>query len=119
MTAIRTTAAILLTILLLALATIAQAGEFKVTRVLDGDTFIATGHDVEIVVRLMAIDAPELTKNKGEPGQPYSQAAKKLLTKLVYGKVVDMKGYGTDRYNWMLGAEILEKAMKADKKKGV
>jgi len=95
--------AIFLVIFLLALVTTAQAGEFKVTRVYDGDTFKAQGHDIEIKVRLMAIDAPETSKKKREAGQPYSQEAKKHLTGLIYGKVVDVKGYGLDRYGRTLG----------------
>jgi endonuclease YncB( thermonuclease family) len=58
---------------LLILPTLSLAAQFKVTRVYDGDTIKAEGHDIEIKVRLVSIDALELSKGKGEPGQPYSQ----------------------------------------------
>ena len=40
------------------------AGQFKVTRVYDGDTIKAKGHEIEIKVRLVGIDAPETSKKK-------------------------------------------------------
>ena len=39
----------------------ALAGQFKVTRVYDGDTFRAAGYDIEIKVRLVGIDTPEMS----------------------------------------------------------
>ena len=77
---------------LLILPTLSVAAQFKVTRVYDGDTIKAKGHDIEIKVRLVGIDAPETSKKKHEPGQPYSQQAKKYLADLVLNKVVDVKG---------------------------
>ena len=79
------------------------AGQFKITRVYDGDTVKAQGHDIQIKVRLVGIDAPETSKKKRDPGQPYSQKAKKHLAGLVLNKTVDIKGYGLDRYNRILG----------------
>jgi endonuclease YncB( thermonuclease family) len=98
---------VFLIVLLLASVNTAQAGEFKVVKIYGGDSFAAIGHDIEIKLRLMAIDAPE-TGKKGEPGQPYSEEAKKHLTGLVYGKVVDVKGYGVDRYNRVLGVVYVD-----------
>ncbi len=97
---------VLVTILVVFITT-AQAGEFKVVKIYDGDSFAAIGHDIEIKVRLMTIDAPE-TGKRGEPGQPYSEEAKKHLTGLVYGKVVDVKGHGVDRYNRVLGVVYVD-----------
>jgi len=99
---------IFLVVFLLAFVTTAQAGQFKVMKVYDGDTIKVQGHDIEIKVRLMGIDAPETSKKKGEAGQPYGQVAKKHLTKLVYGKMVDVKGYGIGRYNRILGVIYLD-----------
>ncbi len=93
---------------LTAFVTTAEAGEFKVVRVCDGDTFKAQSHDIEIKVRLMGIDAPETSKKKGEPGQPYTQAAKKRLTELIYDKVVDVKSYGRNRYGRTMGVVYLD-----------
>ena len=98
---------IFLIVFLLASVNTAQAGEFKVAKIYDGDSFAAIGHDIEIKVTLMAIDAPEMGK-KGERGQPYSEEAKKHLRGLVYGKVVDVKGYGVDRYNRVLGVVYVD-----------
>lgn len=99
---------IFLVVSLLAFVTTAQAGQFRVTKVYDGDTIRAQGHDIEIKVRLMGIDAPETSKKKGEAGQPYGQAAKKHLTKLVYGKMVDIKSYGIGYYGRLLGVIHLD-----------
>ena len=79
------------------------AGQFKVTRVTDGDTLKAAGHDIEIIVRLVGIDAPETSRKKNEEGQPFSIKATKYLAKLVLNKNVQIKGYGLDRYNRVLG----------------
>ncbi|UCF85477.1 MAG: thermonuclease family protein [Desulfobacteraceae bacterium] len=83
------------------------AGQFKITRVYDGDTVKAQGHDIEIKVRLVSIDTPETSKEKRDPGQPYSQQAKKYLTDLILNRSVDIKGYGLDRYNRILGVIYL------------
>ena len=56
--------------LTLIIPSISSAGQFKITRVYDGDTVKAYGHDIEIKVRLVGIDAPETSRKKGESGQP-------------------------------------------------
>jgi micrococcal nuclease len=75
--------------------------------VIDGDSVIAVGYDITIEVRLVGIDAPERSHNKNEPGQPYSRQATKYLAGLVLNKTVDIKGYGQDRYNRVLGVILL------------
>lgn len=102
------TKAIVLVVFLLVLVTAARAGQYKVTTVCEGDTIKAQGHDIEIEVRLMGIDAPETCKRKGELGQPYGQIAKKHLTGLIYGKVVDIVSYGFDQHNRLLGVVYFE-----------
>jgi len=92
-----------LTAFLLFLPSICSAGQFKVTRVHDGDTIKAEGYDIQITARLVGIDAPELSKGKGQPGQPFSQKAKEYLASLVLNKTVEIKGYGVDSYNRILG----------------
>lgn len=79
------------------------AGQFKVTRVTDGDTIKVTGDGSNITIRLVGIDAPETSKKKNEPGQPFSQKSTKYLASLVLNKVVDLKSYGTGRYGRILG----------------
>ncbi len=83
-------------------ATVA-AGLFKVVRVYDGDTIKAVGYDIEIKVRLVGIDAPETSKGKRKAGQPFGRKAEKQLAALVLNKLVDIKGYGLDRYGRILG----------------
>ncbi len=77
-----------------ALPLVSLAGQFKVTRVYDGDTVKAEGHDITIKIRLVGIDAPETAKGKRKPRQPSSQRAKKYLANMVLNKVVDVKAYG-------------------------
>ena len=83
---------------LLALSTHLLAGQFKVTRVYDGDTVMAEGHDIVIYVLLAGIDAPEISSRKKRRHQPYGQEAKRYLEKLILNKVVDIKGYGIGPY---------------------
>jgi endonuclease YncB( thermonuclease family) len=94
--------------LLLIITNASIAGQFKVVRVYDGDTLKAMGHDIEITVRLVGIDAPETSKKKHEPGQPFSQKSTKYLASLVLNKIVDVKGYGTDRYGRILGVVFVD-----------
>lgn len=94
---------VILTAFLFLLPTVSLAGQFKVTKVYDGDTVKAEGHDITIKIRLVGIDAPETAKGKRKPGQPYSQRAKKYLAAMVLNKVVDVKGYGLGPYNRVLG----------------
>ena len=98
----------LLMAFLLVLPALSLAGQFKVTKVYDGDTFKAKGYDIEIKVRLAGIDTPETSKRKAQPSQPYSQQAKKYLAGLILDKVVEIKGYGLDRYSRILAIIFLE-----------
>ena len=61
------------------------------------------GHDIEIEVRLVGIDAPETSKRKRDPGQPYSQKATKYLAAMILNKTVHIKKYGVGPYNRILG----------------
>ena len=95
---------------LLVLYTHSLAGQFKVTRVYDGDTIMAEGHDIIIYVLLAGIDAPEIGSPKQQRGQPYGQEAKKYLKKLILNKIVDIKGYGLGPYpfNHLIGELYLK-----------
>jgi endonuclease YncB( thermonuclease family) len=97
-----------LVVYLALLCDITHAGQFRVMRVYDGDTLRAKGYDIEIKVNLIGIDAPEIPIKKGVPGQPYGRQAMKFLTDMVLDKKVVIKGYGTDRYNRVLGVVYLE-----------
>ena len=87
---------------------ITHAGQFKVMRVYDGDTLRAKGYDIEFKVNLIGVDAPEIAIKKGEPAQPYGRQAMKFLANMILDKRVVIKGYGTDRYNRVLGVVYLE-----------
>ena len=85
-----------------------NAGQFKVVRVYDGDTFKAPGYDIEIKVRLVGIDTPETNKRKHKPGQPFGDKAKKFLAAMVLNKSVDIKGYGLGPYNRILAVVYVD-----------
>jgi len=89
----------------LACSTPLLAGQFKVTRVYDGDTVMAEGHDIVIYVLLAGIDAPEIGSRRQQPHQPYAQEAKRHLERLILNKVVDIKGCGIGPYpsNHLIG----------------
>ncbi|MHC4292345.1 MAG: thermonuclease family protein [Planctomycetota bacterium] len=73
---------IAIVVLLLTISSSALAGQFKVTRVTDGDTVKITGNGEKITVRLVGIDAPETSKKKNQPGQPFSKKSSKYLVNL-------------------------------------
>jgi micrococcal nuclease len=89
-------------------ATLAITGQFKVTRVTDGDTVKVEGREGTMTIRLVGIDAPETSRKKREPGQPFSQQAKKYLASLVLNKNVDILNHGQDRYGRVLGVISLD-----------
>jgi endonuclease YncB( thermonuclease family) len=79
------------------------AGQLRVVRVIDGDTIKVAVDHMEIIVRLVGIDAPEKSRKKNKPGQPFNRKATKYLASLVLNKTITIKEYGTDRYKRILG----------------
>jgi endonuclease YncB( thermonuclease family) len=75
---------------------------YTVIRVYDGDTVLVKGVDRQKKVRLLGIDAPETSKGKGEPGQPYSRKAQRYLAQLTLNRAVTLEVYGRDRYDRVL-----------------
>lgn len=63
-----------------------------VVGVVDGDTVDVRLDSGMIRVRLHAIDTPER-------GQPYGDAAKQALARIVFGKAVELEPYEQDRYD--------------------
>ena len=59
-------------------------------------------------VSLAGINAPEDSRTKGNLGQPHSECAKEYLAELVLNKVVEIKGYGLDRNDRVLGVIFLK-----------
>lgn len=66
--------------------------EGVVVGVVDGDTADVRLQSGMIRVRLHAVDAPER-------GQPYGEAAKEALSRLAFGKAVDVEPIEQDRYD--------------------
>ena len=95
-------------LLLLASTGICIAGEYQVSRVVDGDTIIAKKGSTKLTIRLVGIDAPEVSHAKNQPGQPFSQQSTKHLAGLVLNKTVDIKSHGPDRYGRTLGEVFLD-----------
>jgi endonuclease YncB( thermonuclease family) len=94
--------------LILIIPVICDADQLRVVRVTDGDTIKAVSDHMEIIVRLVGIDAPETSKKKNEPGQPYSRKATKHLASLVLNKTITIKEYGADRYGRILGVVFVD-----------
>jgi micrococcal nuclease len=85
-----------------------RAEGFKVVRVVDGDTLTILDHGEKVRVRLVGIDAPETSRSKRDPGQPFAQKSKKHLAGLLLNKAVAVKSYGRDRYGRILGEVFLD-----------
>ena len=100
------TICLLVTVFLI--SSLCSAGQLKVSRVTDGDTITVRDGRVETIIRLVGIDAPEVSHKKREPSQPFGQAATKYLAGLVLNKTVEIKEYGLDRYGRTLGVVFLD-----------
>ena len=61
-----------------------------------------------MIFRLVNIEAPETSKKKNEPFQPFSNKSTKYLASLVLNKSVEVKSYGTDRYGRVLGVVFVD-----------
>jgi len=99
---------LLIFLILLFFPAISLAGQFRVTRVTDGDTIKVSSDGTITTVRLVGIDAPETSKRKNEPGQPFSRKSTKHLASLELNKSVTVKSYGTDRYGRTLGVVFVD-----------
>ena len=80
----------------------AQAEPFqcKVVDITDGDTVTCLSNLKEqITVKLYQIDAPE-------NGQDYGQKAKKVLSDMIYNKMVEIENKGSDEDKRMLGVIV-------------
>jgi micrococcal nuclease len=97
----------LLVLLCLLFVSSSYASPLKVSRVTDGDTITVMDGRVQQTIRLVGIDAPEISHKKRDPSQPYGQAATKYLAGLVLNKTVEIKEYGLDRYGRTLGVVFL------------
>ena len=74
-------------LLLLLAAGACFAADFRLNRILDGDTFeVVTGNGERIFVHLAGIDAPEMPMRKSEKGQPFCRKARSMLMELLLDK---------------------------------
>jgi len=83
---------------LLTVPALCFAGEFRVTRVYDGDTVKAGTPDIIIYIMLVGVDAPEISNRADQPDQAFGQKAKGVLSSLVLNQPVVVEGYGTVPY---------------------
>ena len=104
----RNTGFIAIVAFLLSISANSLAGQFNVTRVTDGDTVKVAGNGKNMTIRLVGIDAPETSKKKNQPGQPFSRKSTRYLANLVLNKSVEVKSYGTDRYGRVLGVVFVD-----------
>jgi endonuclease YncB( thermonuclease family) len=95
-------------LVILTTAIVAHAGEYQVSRVIDGDTIEVRKGAIRLTVRLVGIDAPEESHKKHEPGQPFSQQSTKHLAKIALNRSADVKSYGSDRYGRVLGEVFVD-----------
>jgi micrococcal nuclease len=73
-----------------------------VERVSDGDTVVAVTDDAtKLRIRLLGIDAPEISHGKG-PGQPFGAEAQQHLERLIGGRSVRLESFGPDAYKRVL-----------------
>ncbi|RDJ35739.1 MAG: hypothetical protein DWQ19_09610 [Crenarchaeota archaeon] len=72
----------------------------KVIGIIDGDTIKILQDGEEVKVRLAEIDCPERK-------QPFHTQAKKYTSELVFGKKVEIKNGGWDRYHRLIAIVIL------------
>ncbi len=77
---------------------------FELVKVFDGDTLRITFMAMDLMVRLVGIDAPE-TGHRGAKGQPFSRRATDQLTRWLGQGDLRLRAYGRDRYNRIL-AEV-------------
>lgn len=84
---------------------------YRVTKVVDGDTFWANGGtDKDVKIRLIGIDAPETRKTGRKEIGYYGEEAKDYLMTLLSGQLVRLVGDvdSLDRYGRTLAYAYLE-----------
>ena len=88
--------------IVLAMNVVGATIQGKVTRVSDGDTVWVADVAGKHKIRLVKIDAPE-------SDQPYGKESTKSLSRLVYGKEVEVEWTEKDRYGRILGIIYLKR----------
>jgi len=85
------------------------SGQFKVTRVHDGQTIRAEGHGLEIVVRLAGIETQGPPENELEGAPSLALEAKSYLAEMTLNKVIGIEGHGLDESNRVLGVLFINR----------
>lgn len=81
-----------------------EAMSGRVVGVSDGDTLKLLSNDrVEHVIRLAAIDAPEIGHGKSKPGQPYGMRSKAKLAEMCFGRVATVELSSGKTYGRLIG----------------
>ena len=92
---------------------------FRVDRVIDGDTIVGKldkgrkNYDEDVVIRLLGIQAPEISKAKTLEEKEAGLAAKAFLEELILGKTVIIRTHkdkDDDSFGRMLGEVYLPTA---------
>ena len=79
----------------------------KVEGVRDGDTITAlTPERVTLRLRLLGVTAPEIPHGK-QPGQPFGEAARDYLARLIGGRTIRIETYGPDKFKGILAVAFL------------
>ena len=88
----RKTKAFILSLVLILMPSLSWAWSGEVVGITDGDTITVLNSKTlkDVKIRLYGIDTPER-------GQAFSKKARQFTSKLVYGKVVEVKVMATDR----------------------
>ena len=88
-------------LLLTSLSSIAFKG--KVVSIADGDTItVLTPNNQQVKIRLSGIDTPEKS-------QAFGTTAKQTLSSKIFGKTIEVKDHGQDRYGRTIGDIYLGK----------
>ncbi|WP_186647415.1 thermonuclease family protein [Fluviispira vulneris] len=65
----------------------------------DGDTCrVRSSDNINIKIRLIAIDAPEVAHGQVKKGQAFGNESKNYLNSLIKGKKVELKNYSEDHF---------------------
>lgn len=102
-----------LLLLLLSVPAFAQEGPCKVSRIVDGDTFVCTAHGEAYKVRLIGMDTPELPTPEGIEAKEYVEEIMPVGT--VVRLELDVGTYDRYRrilaYVWLPSGEMLNEVL--------
>jgi len=78
---------LLISLFFVSISTEGFSADFRLSRVIDGDTFeVTAANGKKIQIDLAGIDAPEMPGGKKKKSQPFSQKALKSLSEMILDK---------------------------------